>query len=1091
MRHSWKNVAVLGMAALASLAMALPSAQEPLNGQDLSAREELASLASRASKKPMVIDLDLDLPASDIAATVDESLKSSPHRREVTDGVDIVITKLTNMFNRAIIHWSGSNSTVMFALTLRVFGSTVNSYDLFRSSDYGKTWESQKAKFGTSSMLDGYHISPHDLGHLVFTDMKFHTIWVTKDEGITYQKQQLGFAPAYIGFNDDIEGIMFAVDGDRKVYVSTNTGSSWTGAAKNGASTCLLASGNLYWGNAEVEQDTMFMECNSQKYSETDTNSRIARVSNLKKFTSADRSALALTDVTPTGRRVYYGSFYLSDQYTFFAAPAGSSKQLMVSTDRVTYAVADFSGPDTELDYMILDTSEDQVFVAVDHKNKANIYISEEDGLTYTLSLENALYNDSIVDFEVVEGLQGIYLATQWDSDQQMHTVITFDKGGEWEPLQPPADSKSPIPPQGPCQLPECGMHLQLSYGSNLAGVYYNLLYSTPSAPGFLLANGNVGSYLASLMNGFMSRDAGVTWNQVLDGEQQFVSLDHGGVLVACDPYLPRSSGSQYISFSFDEGETWKQVQVSDTPLHFVRMLTEPGETSIRATIWGYPANTGTVQWTIVHLDFTPGLGSGRKCGDDDYTTWVARDPANPDSIGCLLGVSETFERRKASARCVNGRDYDRPVEETTCPCSTEDYECDVGYERLEDSGMCVPVDAELVLPKCTYPGEKITLTRGYRKIQDDGCEGGIAAHVEPTTYTCQDPCPMSAWSEWTPCNVCSDKLSYRTREPSDPHQDTSLCPCTQDSRACDAEGLDADVVVLPGSLHLRPQDPVVLAAQIDHSTVMCPGGVQVSPSIKYSWSISPSNTAALSTTAFNRNASVLDGFSFVQPGFYTITLNVKVGTTNKQVSASVVVYSGETYLQLSYSTSSARDTVSSIADAIKDHAIERIAEVTQTRNDMFDQVELSFDDSSGAIVISFRLVGTDPNFEKLVSQFMQATETALMGGKLDMTLFYVSLAAQQGTFHEIAPPDDVFTTAEPSTKHGKVATAVLAPLVVVCLVLVVALFLYARNLVRARRVASYQPVPNATQNPVHVGTTVQRSEEPDEDGEDDEQMLE
>lgn len=44
-------------------------------------------------------------------------------------------------------------------------------------------------------------------------------------------------------------------------------------------------------------------------------------------------------------------------------------------------------------EYYIADASEDQVFVCVSHSNnRTNLYISEADGLKFSLSLENVLY---------------------------------------------------------------------------------------------------------------------------------------------------------------------------------------------------------------------------------------------------------------------------------------------------------------------------------------------------------------------------------------------------------------------------------------------------------------------------------------------------------------------------------------------------------------------------------------------------------------------------------------------------------------------------------------------------------------------------
>lgn len=49
--------------------------------------------------------------------------------------------------------------------------------------------------------------------------------------------------------------------------------------------------------------------------------------------------------------------------------------------------------------------------------------------------------NEPFADFHRVEGVPGVYIATLINglfSEENMRSVITFDKGGTWEFLQPP-----------------------------------------------------------------------------------------------------------------------------------------------------------------------------------------------------------------------------------------------------------------------------------------------------------------------------------------------------------------------------------------------------------------------------------------------------------------------------------------------------------------------------------------------------------------------------------------------------------------------------------------------------------------------------
>lgn len=53
--------------------------------------------------------------------------------------------------------------------------------------------------------------------------------------------------------------------------------------------------------------------------------------------------------------------------------------------------------------------------------------------------------NEPFADFHRVEGVRGVYIATLINgsfSEENMRSVITFDKGGTWELLQPPSQTR-------------------------------------------------------------------------------------------------------------------------------------------------------------------------------------------------------------------------------------------------------------------------------------------------------------------------------------------------------------------------------------------------------------------------------------------------------------------------------------------------------------------------------------------------------------------------------------------------------------------------------------------------------------------------
>ena len=87
--------------------------------------------------------------------------------------------------------------------------------------------------------------------------------------------------------------------------------------------------------------------------------------------------------------------------------------------------------------------------IAVYHDpNNTNLYLSEAAGLNYSLSLQQVISppeNEWIggyptFDVYVVEGITATYLANKRVTySNNGYTVISFDKGGQWTPLTPPA----------------------------------------------------------------------------------------------------------------------------------------------------------------------------------------------------------------------------------------------------------------------------------------------------------------------------------------------------------------------------------------------------------------------------------------------------------------------------------------------------------------------------------------------------------------------------------------------------------------------------------------------------------------------------
>uniref|UniRef100_A0A8B9H7G1 Sortilin-related receptor, L(DLR class) A repeats containing n=1 Tax=Astyanax mexicanus TaxID=7994 RepID=A0A8B9H7G1_ASTMX len=403
-------------------------------------------------------------------------------------------------------------------------------------------------------------------------------------------------------------------------------------------------------------------------------------------------------------------SFQLRDKYMFatttrplLGSHEPQSVQLWVSYNRQPMRAAQFNTRHPITEYYIADASEDQVFVCVNHNNNVtHLYISDTQGLAFSLSLENVLYyspegsgsntliryfaSEPFADLHRVEGLRGVFVATLINgslSEDNMRSVITFDKGGTWELLQPPAADS--LGGTINCQISKgCSLHLAQRW-SQLLNIQLRRMpiLSKESAPGLIMATGSVGKNLANKPNVYVSSSAGVRWREALAGPHFYTWGDHGGILMA----ISQGGSTKTLKFSTNEGETWTEFQFSEQEVYVYQLLTEPGEKSTIFTIFGSYADQKH-SWLILQVNATDVLGV--PCTDGDYKHW---SPSDERGNGCLLGRELVYKRRTPHATCFNGEDFDRPVSLSNCSCTRQDYECDYGFMLTEDLSLqvCVP----------------------------------------------------------------------------------------------------------------------------------------------------------------------------------------------------------------------------------------------------------------------------------------------------------------------------------------------------------------------------------------------------------------
>lgn len=462
--------------------------------------------------------------------------------------------------------------------------------------------------------------------------------------------------------------------------------------------------------------------------------------------------------------------FYVRKDFMFAVQKLFNTTKLLISYRREPFVKSEFI---TELDVKglhIADVEGKRILVSLIHSEKiSHLYVSEyNENMTeikFVLSLENVFSyipeitwrtswlahsaDDPFTDIYKVEGLKGIYIASRIVrhpandavSPDNLGSVITFDHGGSWTNLVAPT-----VDDEGQAiNCKECYLHLSQKFNQLYPVTRSVPIMSSKSAPGVILASGVVGKTLKGHPGVYISRDAGLTWKQILKNHYFFNMGDHGGVLVAVK-YFKSKGETREIVYSTDEGDKWSSYSFHSRDLKVYGLMTEPNSNSTIFTLFG--SELSEHRWIIIKIDLKNAFTSN--CTDDDYKFWVPTSNHGDSFMPCVLGRQDTYQRRKALSNCFNGKDYVRPIKQEICKCSGWDYECDAGFVRSGSGQNCIQ-DKTLhnfdpfSIPSSCKPGQSYNRTKGYKKIVGDECVDGFSSLYEPQSI----PCPMKSTGEF------------------------------------------------------------------------------------------------------------------------------------------------------------------------------------------------------------------------------------------------------------------------------------------------------------------------------------------------------
>ncbi|XP_017694926.1 PREDICTED: sortilin [Lepidothrix coronata] len=412
---------------------------------------------------------------------------------------------------------------------------------LYRSEDYGKTFQDITGLINNTFIRTefGMAIGPENSGKVILTgDVsgggRGGRIFRSWDFARNFVPTELPFHPlAQISYSPQRAEHLLALSTENGLWISTDFGEHWREIHK---SVCLAK-----WG----ENDTIFFTTFLNNSCKADLG-----FLELKKTPDLGRSFRTI------GSRIY--SFGMGGRFLFASVMTeqGTMRRIHVSLDQGdSWNMAQLPSVGHEQFYSILAANDDLVFMHVDEPGDTGfgtIYTSDERGILYSKSLERHLYTTTggETDFTNVTSLRGTFITSVLAEDNSIRSVITFDRGGQWEPLRRPHNSPCDgTAPSGD----QCSLHIHALYSISQKLNVPMAPLSEPSAVGIVLAHGSVGGAMSVMSpDVFVSDDGGYSWARTLRGPHHYGILDSGGLLVAIQH---TSQPLNTLLFSLDEGQ--------------------------------------------------------------------------------------------------------------------------------------------------------------------------------------------------------------------------------------------------------------------------------------------------------------------------------------------------------------------------------------------------------------------------------------------------------------------------------------------------------------------------------------------------------
>uniref|UniRef100_A0A672PM18 VPS10 domain-containing receptor SorCS2 n=1 Tax=Sinocyclocheilus grahami TaxID=75366 RepID=A0A672PM18_SINGR len=599
---------------------------------------------------------------------------------------------------------------------------------LWRSSDYGSTYTKLNLMPGTTIIVTNFCICPTNKKKVILVSSSINErdqmLFISTDEGSSFQRQPVSFTVDTLLFHPSVEDKLLAYSKEAKLYISTDLGHKWTLLQER------VTKDRVFWAvtGVDVDPDLVHMEIQ-------DIGGGYLYVTCLIQNCSDKMVTAQFLG------KIDHNSLSVQDEYIFVKVTTGNRTKYYVSYRRNEFVQMRFPKYALPKDVQIVSTDENQVFLALQEwyqTDTYNLYQSDPQGVYYSIVLENVRSTKQpeenvLIDILEARGIKGVFLANQ-KVDGKVMTLITYNKGRDWEPLAPPTTDMNGKPVS--CKQPDCHLHLHLRWADNpyVSGT----VHTKDSAPGLIMGAGNLGSQLVEYKEEmYITSDCGKTWRQVFEEEHHILYLDHGGVIVAIkDTSIPL----KILKFSIDEGRSWSIHNFTSTSVFVDGLLSEPGDETLVMTVFGHISYRS--DWELVKVDFRQSFP--RQCTEADYDSWKLTDLQGEK---CIMGQERMYRRRKESSFCIKGKSYTSALTAKPCQCTEKDFACDYGFERAPslrlEGDRCYPdfwhdPDAP---PENCHLGHSYKSSTGYRKVIANVCEGGLNKEQSAK----QHPCPLLA----------------------------------------------------------------------------------------------------------------------------------------------------------------------------------------------------------------------------------------------------------------------------------------------------------------------------------------------------------